>query len=1027
MTRTVLVCLFAAFLQSAPADIGDAQYFGNMRWRSIGPNRAGRAWVVAGVPDDPSVYYMGTPAGALWKSTSGGTTWHAISDALPVTGIGAVAIAASNPNVVYVGTGSNTLGAGVFRSDDAGATWSSAGLTDTKYIVGLLVDPHNADLILAAAGGGGNFGSMVFYNNGPSPGRGVYRSADGGHTWAHALTIDPSSAIVDLVWDPSAPGTVFASATGRPGSDPPAIFVSHDEGTTWTRLPGDGLPRSVGTLDIAVAPNSSGRRLYALSRGQSGGGLYRSDDGGSSWTLGTDRLASAGGHLYVDPHDQNVVYTMGTSVYRSTDGGRTLEAIKGAPGGDDPHAMWIDPQNPRRMIVGADQGPTISIDGGATWSPWYVVPNGELYFVSTDQGFPYRIYAAQQDSGTVSILSRSDYGAIRPNDWNSVSGYEQGHIFDDPLNPRFVYSHGDGHRVIRFDRETGQVVPAYTPTAEDRFGPRPGMDLSAKDPHWMFVGAQYVLASSDRVTWTRISPDLTVRNDAQATGRQPAGTIVALAASPLDLDVLWAATSNGLVHVTRDRGRTWKNVSPPIFSSNSALTTWSMEASPHDPSIAYAAAIDLSDRHGPCLLMTSDYGATWREIVNGLPADVPTRVVREDPRVPSLLYAGTQAGAYVSFDRGARWTPLQLNLPRITVNDITVHGNDLVIATWGRGLWILDDVTPLRQIEQVRAGETPVFLFNPAPATRVRWDNNHDTPLPPEILSGENAPDGAVIDYYLKSAVSRVSISIQDEKGHVVREFTNAVPAADSRMPNVPEYWFAPPAVAAANPGMHRLVWDLRYPSPPPLDFDRDGRPSTSVSYGIIAPAVRGASPRQQPLGPLVLPGTYRMTIAADGASASRMLTVRNDPRSTASAADLATQLDAERGLTAAINRVHDAVHSLRALLDDVQRRTSASQASDVSSARDAFNRNAAAAITALAGGRSAVDELSEVDQGDAAPTPSTAAAIAASCAQAATALASYRRVIGEDLTALNRALSGAGVAPLAATDAAPAGACEVK
>jgi photosystem II stability/assembly factor-like uncharacterized protein len=1026
MTRTVLLCLLAALLQGgSPASRGDARYFSGLRWRLIGPNRAGRAWVVAGVPGDASTYYLGTPAGALWKSTSGGTTWEAISDALPATGIGAAAVAASNPKIVYVGTGSNTLGAGVFRSADGGATWASAGLADTKYIVGLLVDPRDPNLVLAAAGSGGNFGSMVFYNNSPSAARGVYRSGDGGRTWAHALTLDPAVSVVDLVWDPAMPRIVFASVAAGPKS-PAGLFVSHDEGLTWSPLEGQGLPLNGSGLNIAVAPNSSARRLYALAGGRGGGGLYRSDDGGASWTQTTDRLASAGGHLYVDPRDPDVVYTMGTSVYRSTDGGRTLTAIKGAPGGDDPHAMWIDPENPRRMIVGADQGPTISVDGGRTWTPWYVLPNGELYFVSTDNAFPYRVYAAQQDSGTVAILSRSDYGAIRPSDWFSVSGYEQGHIFDDPLDARYVYSHGNGHRIVRFDRVTGQVVPVYTPSAEDRFGPRPGMDLSLKDPHWMFVGAQWVLASNDRVTWTKISPDLTARSDAAATLRQPNGTIVAIAASPLNVDVLWAGTSNGLIHVTKDRGKTWTNVTPPGLTSQPALTLWTMEASPHDPAVAYAAAIDLSDRHAPCLLMTSDFGATWQEIVTGLPADVPTRVVREDPVRPSLLYAGTQAGAYVSFDRGGHWTSLQLNLPRITVNDLTIHGADLAIATWGRGLWILDDVTPLRQIDAVGAATERAFLFAPAAATRVRWDNNHDTPLPPEVWSGGNPPDGAPIDYYLKSAASRVTLSIRDAAGALVREFTSTAPAADRRMPNVPEYWFAPPTVTDPSAGMHRIVWDLRYPPPPPLDYDREGNPSYAVSYGIIAPAVRGASPRQQPLGPLVLPGTYRITLTADGVTTAGDLTVANDPRSTATVDDLTTQVRAERGLSAAIARLHDGIEQVRALRDEARERTRSSQSADVRSALTAFEGAAASTIAALAGGRTAVDQLAEVEQGDGAPTPSTAAAIAASCGRGDAAIGLYRRLLGEDLAALNRVLTAAGIASVQAPPPLAGAACAV-
>ena len=748
-----LVLIAAAFALHPAAQSSDTDYYSGMRWRQVGPYRAGRIWCVAGVPGDPAVYYAGTPAGALWKTTSGGTTWTAVSDDWPVTGVGAVAVAPSRPDTVYAGTGNNTLGHGVYRSDDAGATWRQAGLTDTKYITGLVIDPHNPDIVVAAAGSGGNFGSMVFYNNDPSAARGVYRTEDGGRTWAHTLFVDDETSAVDLAMAADTPAVVYASLSN-------GLYRSNDQGRTWTKLDATGL--TVDGATIAVAEGTNARRVYALGGRRGGGGLFRSDDGGKTFALMTSRLASAGGHLYVDPANPDVVYTMGTSVYRSTDGGRTLDAIKGAPGGDDPHAMWIDPTNPKRMFMGADQGPAITLDGGVTWTPWYTMPNGELYFVTTDDQFPYRIYAPQQDSGTVSILSRSDFGAIRPNDWYPVSGYEQGHIFSDPLNPRYVYSHGGGHVIIRFDRVTGQSGPVFTPAPDDRFGPRPGMDLSRNDPHWMFVGSQFVYASNDRVTWKRISPDLATRQGETPASRAN-GTIVGLAASPLDVNLLWAATSNGLVWVTRDAGKTWANVSPPRLAATPTLVPWMMEASPHDAGTAYAAAIDLSDRHGPALFMTTDFGASWHEIVTGLPADVPTRVVREDPVRSNLLYAGTQHGIFVSFDRGARWQPLQLNLPHVPVLDITVHGHDLAIATWGRGLWALDDVSPLRQIGEVRASTAPAFLFQPAPAVRVRWDNNQDTPLPPEVPQGQNPPDGVAIDYYLQSDVAGpVTLTIRD-------------------------------------------------------------------------------------------------------------------------------------------------------------------------------------------------------------------------------------------------------------------------
>jgi photosystem II stability/assembly factor-like uncharacterized protein len=760
--------------------------------------------------------------------------------------------------------------------------------------------------------------------------------------------------------------------------------------------------------------------VYALTGGRIGG-LFRSDDGGESFRMMTNRLASAGGHLYVDPKNPNVVYTMGTSVYRSTDGGATLNAIKGAPGGDDPHAMWIDPTNPKRMFMGADQGPAITLDEGATWTPWYTMPNGEFYFVTTDNQFPYRIYSPQQDSGTVSILSRSDFGAIRPNDWYPVSGYEQGHIFSDPLNPRYVYSHGGGHVIIRFDRVTGQSGPVFTPAPDDRFGPRPGMDLSKKDPHWMFVGSQYVAASNDRMTWNRISPDLTVRTDRPGTG-----TIVALVASPLDLNVLWAGTSNGLIHVTRDMGKTWKTVSPPRLAAESTLVLWSMEASSQEPAVAYAAAIDLSDRHGPALFMTRDFGATWTDIVGGLPADVPTRVVREDPVNRALLYAGTQRGIFVSIDRGGHWLPLQLNLPHVTVNDITVHDDDLVIATWGRGLWALDDIAPLRQLDAARASADAAFLFNPAPAVRVRWDNNQDTPLPPEVPQGQNPPDGAAIDYYLPNAVGSVAIEIHDAAGALVRRYDERAPGPDTRMPNVPAYWFKTPATTSTAAGMHRLVWDLRYATPPSLDFGSGGEAADTVSFGIIAPAIVGETSKQQPVGSLILPGTYKVTLLAAGASTTRTLTVTNDPRSEASAADLAAQLAVERRLAVGIETTRDAIERVQALRIAARSAASRITNGELTAPAAAFDRAAVTSIVSLAGNLGLASTLADLEFADLKPTASTMAAVTAVCARADEALARYRQFIATDLAAINAALARQGGTPIPQPAWMPVMACAI-
>jgi photosystem II stability/assembly factor-like uncharacterized protein len=1043
-SAVALLLLVAACLapRAVAHQSSDAAFFSDMRWRLVGPHRAGRVSTVAGVSGNHAVYYIGTPAGGVWKTTSGGTTWTPISSGIPVTSIGAVAVAPSNPSIVYVGTGHNLIGAGMFKSTDAGATWQHAGLDDTKYITGLLIDSRDPNTVLAGVGSGGNFGSMVFYNNNPSAARGVYRTSDGGRTWAHTLFVDDQSGLVDLVSDPAEPRVVFASLTAgqRAAATGPPVYRSDDSGATWARLAAEGLPPTAGSATIAVAPGTGDRRVYALASGRGGGagaggagGVFRSDDGGASFTLMTSRIASASGHLYVDPKNPDVLYTMGTSMYRSIDGGRTLESYKGAPGGDDNRSLWIDPQDGQRMIIGADQGPTITVDGGRTWTPWYTVPNGEHYYVTTDNQFPYWIYAAQQDSGTVAIRSRGDFGAIRPSDWYPVSGYEQGHIFADPLNSRYVYSHGNGHAIIRFDRETGQSGPVYTPSDQDRFGPRPGMEISPKDPHVIFVGAQHVLQSIDRVTWTQISPDLTVPADAPApaaaaggrgAGRGGAGgggrgggvggggTIVALAPSALDVNLLWAGTSNGLLQLTRDGGAHWTNVSPPRLTSETTLTLWSLEASSHDAGVAYAAAIDLSDHHGPCIFRTEDFGATWQTIVQGLPDTVPTRVVREDPRQANLLYAGTQGGIFVSFDRGDRWQPLQLNLPPSPINDIAIHDTDLVVATWGRAIWILDDVTPLRQIEAVRSSIDPAFLFVPAPAVRVRWDNNQDTPLPPEVPQGQNPPDGAIIDYDMRAAASGpVTLRIDDAQGGLVREYTSGAPPSDTTMPNVPMYWFKQPDVLATTAGMHRFVWDLRYPTPPSLNYGADGNPASTASYGIIAPAIIGQSPRQQPVGSLVAPGTYRATLTVNGRTYTRQITVTNDPRSQIAPQDIETELRWERGLAAGIAKAHAAIESVREMRRGVAAAAQGSSQPAFTTAAQAFDRAALATINALAGARALTQHLGALEYADLKPTASTVAALQRSCSGADDGLARFRQFVEQDLPIMNAALKAAGLA----------------
>ncbi|HVA62270.1 MAG TPA: hypothetical protein VNF74_00995, partial [Terriglobales bacterium] len=828
-----MLLLAAAALLGAAAAQQPAALFAGMRWRSIGPYRSGNVYAVAGVPGDPTTYYLGMPEGGVWKTSDGGTVWKPIFDQEAVPSIGAIAVASSNPEVVYVATGdptgwSFTPGEGMFKSTDAGATWQRIGLADTAYLPALLVDPRNPNVVLA--------GALGPRGSSNAADRGVFRSSDGGQTWQHTLDV---AGVADMAWDAADPSVVFATmqraAFGRPSSAAvgAVIYKSTDEGATWQPLDQRGLPVGLTGGNIAVASGTQGQRVYLIVNGLAGGraaGVYRSDDGGATWSLGTEQIGSAGGRIYVAPTNPDIVYLMGTSLYRSLDGAHTFSAFKGAPGGDDYRALWIDPHNPRRLLAGVDQGPTISVDGGLTWSPWYNLPNGQFYDVFTDNQFPYMIYGAQQDSGTAAIVSRGDYGDIRPQDWYPVGGFEFGSIAVDPLNPRWIYTQGWYDVLRRYDRVTGQVAVVFTPTPQDHFtnlpptlfspeaaqrrlgaaGPQASASTSGtraagalgpaptEAPHRLFLASQVLRATDDGgAHWTTLSPDLTTRAAAAAPAggrgrfvRPPA--ISALAPSPLSAQVLWAGTSNGLIQLSRDGGHSWKNVSPPDLTARSSVNH--VDASHHDPATAYASAADFGDSH-PRLYRTTNYGQTWQKIVTGLPDQFKARVVREDPKDPSLLFAGTEMGAYVSFDRGDHWQPLQLNLPHTVVSDMQIHGDDLVISTYGRAFWVLDDINPLRQQAQAAAA-ADAYLYQTPTAMRVRWSENQDTPLPPEVPAGQNPPEGAILDYFLKApAQGAMTLAIYDAAGHLVRQYSNTPPPPDTSPANVPDYWFAPPAV----------------------------------------------------------------------------------------------------------------------------------------------------------------------------------------------------------------------------------------
>ena len=1029
------------------ANTTNSAFFSDMRWRSIGPPRSGYISAPAGVPGDPTTYYIGTPEGGVWKTTNAGTTWKPIFDDVHVPSIGAVAVAPSEPNTVYVGTGNQsgwsfTPGDGVYKTTDGGRTWRNIGLRTSQYIGAILVDPRNANTVLVAAQGGRGGGGGE---------RGVYRTTDGGRAWTRVLLADSSAGASDLHVDYDDQQMVYAVLTqsATPGT---GVFKSTDGGVNWQPVGARGLPDGARVAALAVSSGTHGRRLYALVGGvrlgaSTGGGgvrgLYRSDDGGDSWTLGARQLASAGGKIYADPQNPDVMYLMGTSMYRSVDGGRHIASYWGAPSGADPRFVWIDPTNSKRMIAGVDQGVAISVDAGATWTPYYGLVNGQFYRVSTDYDFPYHVCGPQQDSGTACVASRSDFGVIRTNDWYPAGGFENGFLIADPLDKRYMYTQGWYHVLRRFDRTTGQVVVLYQPTATERFGGAPPLAFS-QDGRTLYMAAQHVLASSDSArTWRVISTDLarppgaTLPPDAvgapTGVGAPAAGgSITSLAPSPAAVGgrgVIWVGSSTGFIHVTRDGGKTWANVTPPTKVAGSINV---IDASHHDAGTAYAAI--LSNDRKPHIYRTLNFGGEWQEISTGLSDDGTARVVREDPVDANLLYAGTVTSAYVSFDRGDHWQSLQLNLPNTVVSDMTVHGSDLVISTYGRGLWILDDVSPLRQLRAVAANTAPAFFFQPDTVIRARWDNTQDTPLPPEMIVGENPPEGAIFDYYLAAPASRpVTLSISDSAGHLIRELSSVAPPADTVMPNVPEYWLQPPTVLSGAAGMHRINWDLRYPDPPTLNYGYYGTLLDYREYTLNWHATPGHTYRSTIVGMMVLPGKYVATLTMDGRRYSRPLTVVRDPRVNVSAAALAAQFRMQQRMVAGLTGSYEGVNRIQSLRAALAARNEEaggrSGAAEIARAAKPLDAALESLVTTEFGivHRDLGRRYSDQFIADAAPTASVLAGVDEPCKQLDRANESLRRLESTSVAALNVLLRNAGLAALPASAGAGTASCSEK
>lgn len=1014
------ICV-AALATALPAQTASFNLDG-LRWRLIGPFRGGRSVAATGIAGDPNTYYFGSVGGGIWKTTDGGLIWNPIFDDQHVASIGALEVAPSNPNVIYAGTGeadirsSLSSGNGVYKSTDAGKTWRHIGLRDSKQISRILVHPKNPDIVYVA---------VLGHAYGPNEERGVFRSRDGGATWQKILYRGPDIGAADIAFEPENPEVIYATtwqarrstwSQYAPLEEPVgALLKSTDGGDHWAQLSGNGLPEGGWKRSgVAVARGTGGKRVYAVIDSATATGLFRSDDSGHTWTyVSSDaRIDSRSWYfsgITVDPNDPNVVYLPNTAIYRSMDGGKTFTVLKGSPGGDDYHSVWIDPGNSSRIIQASDQGVTISVDRGATWNTWYNQPTAQLYHVAVDNQFPYSVYGSQQDSGTAMVPSRTNHGEITEYDRRSVGGAESGYIQPDPKDSNIVYVSNTYGTLSRFDKRTGQgqiITPWPAPAfgvdiaqRKYRFPWTAPLVFSPVD-HALYYGSQFVMKTIDGgLTWREISPDLTKLSSAN-------GVVYSIAPSPSNADEIWAGSDTGRIHFTRDGGKTWHDVTPK------GLTEWSkithMEVSRYSAGTVYAAV----DRHRlddytPHLFRTHDYGKTWTEITSGIEEPSFLNAIREDPQRKGLLYACTETAVYVSFDAGDHWQSLQLNMPTVSVRDLIVHGGDLVIATFGRSFWILDDIAPLREISsKVEAAD--IYLFKPATALRLNSESFQGTPFPPEVAKARNPPDGAIIDYYLKSpGDGDATLDILDAKGALVRKYsTKDSTSAGRQRQVVADVWITPPPVFAAHPGLNRFVWDLR--------------------YGVDSSGAGQDGNGQSPRGPQVLPGIYQARLTVAGKQYTQQVKVALDPRSSATAIDLSKQLELGLKVARDIEKNGKAlaqVAALRKRLDELKKSTHdtalTALISDVEAEEQkiagarASSRNPAApsGLSAVQANLSAVSLV--VDSADRTPPAQAYALYQESSRDLAARLASWDALKKGKIAELNRALHAANLAEI--------------
>ncbi len=1002
----------------------------------IGPFRGGRTRAVAGVPSQPNVFYMAPVNGGVWKTDDYGRTWNPIFDRESTQSIGAIAVAPSNPNIIYVASGEGlhrpdlSVGNGIYKSTDAGATWTHLGLTDSQQIPALAVDPRDPNRVFAA---------VLGHPYGPSEERGIYRSSDGGQTWKRVIYKDANTGGSDIEIDPSNPDVLYASMwEGREGpwedyndfnGTHGGLFKSTDNGSTWRPLT-NGLPKDLSQIYVAIAPSDS-RRLYATVAAASGKlGVYRSDDAGESWVqITTDPRPAGrigGGDVpipKVDPKNPDLVYVASTVTMRSMDGGKTWSGFRGAPGGDDYQNLWINPNDGRVMLLVADQGAIVTVNGGESWSSWYNQPTAQIYHVSTDNGFPYRVCGGQQESGSVCISSRGNDGAITLRDWHPVAAIEYAYVTPDPLDPDLIYGAGR-NEVSKYYWSTGQVqniTPIPLLSGKYRADRTQPLMFSPVDPHILYYAANVLFKTMDGGhTWETISKDLTRENPGappsvgtlmRKDAERQRGVIYALALSFKTVETLWAGTDEGLIWITRDGGKNWTDITPKELTPWSKVTQ--ISASHFDEETAYASVsrFRIDDTH-PYIYRTHDGGKSWKPITAGLPSFGAVDTVREDPVRKGLLYAGTENAVWVSFDDGDHWQSLQLNLPHTSMRDLWIHDDDLIVATHGRGFWILDDIAPLREASAALASSA--HLFAPAPVYRVPRDTYSDTPMPPDEPAGENPPDGAIIDYYLPAAATgAVKLDILDVQGHMVRRFSSAdkpdVSEEELQKQLIPLYWVRPFRQLPVGAGMHRWVWGLHYPAP------------TTTRHEYPISAIPHDTPRF-PRGPSALPGIYTVRLTVDGKELSAPLTVKMDPRVKVSREGLDKKFQAETRLASLVTECSEAIFQATSLRDQLEKLDARPNAASMPKATkdpvEAFHGKLAVLLGAPGGLPPASDEatLSRVNnqasglygqvwQVDAEPTASQQEALAVVERDSAEVLKRWNDLKNSDLPALNRLL----------------------